>query len=752
MLSIVAPTLPSLPQMEDGSPFPVSPPLDLQNTVSIPDGDGAAFVNAVNSAQPGTTIEIGADITLRNFDFSKAQNRHTGWVTIRPKPALMAAIDAKIGDRRIRDEDFGILPTLHATADNDHAFIFGPRRNSDVFPGPGPTGRHNLWFHRIGFNLQHSNVYSHYGILAHGDGMAFTQCMGTRRPKATPGTKLGWIQDDAYDHFIDRSWFGDCANNFDGETQCLNAFSRTTRLWLNNSYFGPATEAVFIGGYALVTGNNKTTEDVTITGCVMGDHYAFDINDPSLWRAKCVFETKSCRRLAMQRNIVGPMRGTINGGQIARFTVSRSLDQNAVGLDWLIENNWFHDSPAELQLLLPYKFADSGPLPHGLRRVRFANNVLTNINTTRKFPPIQLTSAQWQTIYPQNNAGDIEIVNNISYHTGAGFSPRGFVMLTAGGFDVSSPQCPGPLRVADNIVDCGGQFPMWATEFNPTKGQGDDALKAAIGTAEWEHNAHVGARLTGTNHSATNVTVPDLSGIKFTDIESLDFSLMPGSAADGRGSRGGDIGLNDPSVWRSQISDTEAGVAISSPAPTTPPPVDLPPIVRITSPRSGATVDLKDSSTVGIWYELTDDVSLATIKMMLDGGTVFTDDFSGGETIKAGAFSVPLRTTGTAVITVIATDSAGNTGSASITLNVVDTTTPPAPEPTINERLETLEASITHLVTVVTNDHIRLLQLDTAVGNAEAELNSSSDRIMSLENKLKASSEHLAELSRELLE
>ena len=124
MLTIAAPRIPAKPMMEDGSPFPTTPP--TTNTISIPDGDSDAFWNAVDTVPGGTRIEIAGSFAKPTWRWPKPQNRGNGWVVVAPKPGRMQALDATIGENRVKESDYGLLPTLHATnIAQATGFVFG---------------------------------------------------------------------------------------------------------------------------------------------------------------------------------------------------------------------------------------------------------------------------------------------------------------------------------------------------------------------------------------------------------------------------------------------------------------------------------------------------------------------------------------------------------------------------------------------------------------------------------------------------
>jgi subtilisin len=113
--------------------------------------------------------------------------------------------------------------------------------------------------------------------------------------------------------------------------------------------------------------------------------------------------------------------------------------------------------------------------------------------------------------------------------------------------------------------------------------------------------------------------------------------------------------------------------AMGTPPP--PPPSDGAPVVAVTQPAAGATV----SGTVTIVATATDDVGVAGVE-------VFVDDVSiGAATLEAGAWRMAWDTTaaadGTHVVEAVATDTSGQTSSAS---RSVDVDNVPAPGPTLH--------------------------------------------------------------------
>lgn len=86
------------------------------------------------------------------------------------------------------------------------------------------------------------------------------------------------------------------------------------------------------------------------------------------------------------------------------------------------------------------------------------------------------------------------------------------------------------------------------------------------------------------------------------------------------------------------------------------------PVVTITSPTNNANV--KKGTTVYIFSTANDNVGVTGLTYQVDGQTVCS-----GNTGTACAWQVPNRR-GTSVITVTASDAAGNSGSASISVNV----------------------------------------------------------------------------------
>src|SRR5262249_50685722 len=99
-----------------------------------------------------------------------------------------------------------------------------------------------------------------------------------------------------------------------------------------------------------------------------------------------------------------------------------------------------------------------------------------------------------------------------------------------------------------------------------------------------------------------------------------------------------------------------------------------PPTVSFTAPANNATV----SGSVLISANATASVGLASVQFQVDGSNI-------GSPVASAPYQVNLDTTALSnsshTVTAIATDTAGNTGKASITIVVNNTVTPPPPVP-----------------------------------------------------------------------
>jgi hypothetical protein len=110
--------------------------------------------------------------------------------------------------------------------------------------------------------------------------------------------------------------------------------------------------------------------------------------------------------------------------------------------------------------------------------------------------------------------------------------------------------------------------------------------------------------------------------------------------------------------------------------PSGPPPAadTTPPVVSMSTPSNGATV----SGTITVAANATDDKGVASVQFQINNGNV-------GGPVTSSPYQVSWNTTGSTngqyVIKAIATDTSGNTSSASITVTVNNQTTPPPPPP-----------------------------------------------------------------------
>jgi predicted amidohydrolase len=107
------------------------------------------------------------------------------------------------------------------------------------------------------------------------------------------------------------------------------------------------------------------------------------------------------------------------------------------------------------------------------------------------------------------------------------------------------------------------------------------------------------------------------------------------------------------------------------PEPTPPPPDQTPPTVSFTSPSSGGTV----SGPVTVSASASDNVGVAGVRFFVDGAQLGTDDTAAPYSV---SWDSTTATNGTHTLTATAIDTAGNSASSAISVNVSNGSTPPA--------------------------------------------------------------------------
>ncbi len=160
--------------------------------------------------------------------------------------------------------------------------------------------------------------------------------------------------------------------------------------------------------------------------------------------------------------------------------------------------------------------------------------------------------------------------------------------------------------------------------------------------------------------SSANMTGPDVA------IANIDLSQ-----------RVREIWLGD---WRDSSNKERRSAPYTSPVsptsppgepPPPPPPDQIPPVVSLTSPASGATI----SGSVNVAASASDNVGVARVRFMLDGTQLGVDDTTGPYAV---VWNTATSANGPHTLVATAFDAAGNSASSSIPVNVSNGSTPPA--------------------------------------------------------------------------
>src|SRR5438876_7095463 len=107
------------------------------------------------------------------------------------------------------------------------------------------------------------------------------------------------------------------------------------------------------------------------------------------------------------------------------------------------------------------------------------------------------------------------------------------------------------------------------------------------------------------------------------------------------------------------------------PGLTCPSPDNTPPTVSITSPASGSTV----SGTINVTASASDNVGVAGVQFMLDGGNLGAEDTSAPYSV---SWNTTTASSGSHTLTARARDAAGNATTSTAVAVTVSDTTPPA--------------------------------------------------------------------------
>jgi len=576
---ITPPTLPNLPEDWNGAPLGL---LDLEdipvdNTVNIPDGDSNAFWQAVESSPGGTAVVLPpGDYPFSTCRWTTKKARQ-GWVVVRPTDSALQAIKNVIGSQgRIRESLAPMMPRIHAFPGAQEGYLIGHPNADDPTIVHQRSEDRNLFLSHINLNLDmQGQVGRNIGFAMNGDGIYCDRVLFGRF-QATTDMRAPLVVTQGYDQVYYGCTMTDAAQPLGSEQQAVLCQPRTTRILIDNSHIDFSGESLFINGHDRISG--KTSQDITIRRSLIGDWVGKYIGHPRWNYSKALVEWKTGDRVLFEMNVIGKQRSNPgDGGQTARFTVYRAFNnagKDAVGRDWTIRRNMFHTSPNEFQLMLLIAFLSNGKKPDGLHRISITDNAFFDIAPGHtKRSPLEVFFAQWLKHDPDNDTGDVEIARNVWHYPSA--KPFGAMhAIGDGGGLLAANPLPGPLEVYDNIMDAGGGNCLRSSDMATSK-LGDALLDTILEDHDWHHNAHV--RASDNNSFTSSKTVVSMPvDVKFVDPDRFDFTLQSGSPLIGKGSDGGEPGIQHPATFKTDVDHAIAGTVDDTPIlPPPPPPSDL---------------------------------------------------------------------------------------------------------------------------------------------------------------------------------
>jgi len=583
-------------------------------TINVP--GGGDLQGALDRAQPGDTILLDPGTTYVG-PFTLPAKSGSEWIVIRTR-----------GDGALPPEGTRINPNYAGNL----AKIVTPNNGPAIQTAPGA---HH--YRLAGVEITTApGVPQTYGLVHLGDASRAQNSLGLVpyaltldrvyiHGRSDNNVRRGVALNSASTSIID-SYISEI-HEAGADSQAIGGWNGPGPYKIVNNYLEGAGENVMFGG-----------ADPSISGLVpsdieiRGNH----IHKPASWRTapwtvKNLFELKNARRVLIDGNVFEHNWPAAQNGFSILFTV-RNQDGTApwsVVEDVTFTNNIVRHVAAAVNILGRDNLQTSGQT----RRVLIKNNLFDDVDAGR-------WGGNGRLFQMLDGSADVTIEHNTALHSGevvmaAGAAHSGFVYR-------------------DNLT----RHNAYGVAGDGTTGDPSLTLSRYFPGVQFSRDVLAGG--TASQYPSGNYFPGSLSDVQFVNLSGGDYHLASGSPYKSAASDGRDVGADIDAINRAT-----GGAAGST---STPPPSsgDSAPTVSIQTPANGSTV----SGTVRVSATASDDKGVASVTFQLDGAGSLEDT--------AAPYDVSWDTTrtsdGSHVITAIARDTAGNTASSTITVNVANGT------------------------------------------------------------------------------
>ncbi len=587
---------------------------------------GGDFQAALDTALPGDVITLQAGATFTG-PFTLHETTGAGWIVVQSSAA-------------------GSLPSPGTRVTASHASLLPKIVSTSSGPALATAARaHHFRFIGIEFTVA-ANVTQNYGLVQLGDASSSQSSLADVphhlifdrvyvHGNANVNLRRGFGFNSAWTAVIDSTISG--VHEVGADSQAIAGWNGPGPFKIVNCYLEGAAENVLFGG-ADPSIVNLVPSDIEIRGNHFYKPLSWRIEDPSYagkpWSVKNLFELKNARRVLVDGNVFENNWLHAQNGFAILFTV-RNQDGNApwsVVEDVTFTRNIVRHSGAGVNIL----GRDNNFSSLQTKRILIKDNCFEDVSGAKWGGTgrlIQVLADTAETVFDHNtvlHTGDV-IAASEGPHTGFVYRNN----LTA-----------------HNQYGVGGD----GTYGNPLL-----TLTTFFPGAIFQKNVLMGGDVS--DYPPVNYFPSTWQNVGFVDFALADYRLAASSPYRLLGTDGKDLGADMVAVNAATAGAVGGG--------GTPPSDTTPPSVSITSPAAGAAV----SGVVSVSASASDNVGVASVEFKADGVSLGVDSTAP----YAASWDSRQTANGQHTLTTIARDAAGNTASASTTVNVSNTdTTPPS--------------------------------------------------------------------------
>jgi hypothetical protein len=637
--------LPSLPSVF----LDTTPPTQTGKTISVP--AGGSLQAALNSANPGDTIELAAGATFTG-NFVLPQKSGSGWVWIRTSAyGSLPSSGTRVAPSNANLMAKIISPNVTAAITFDTSASFYRLSGLEITTTYSTTSGEQYGLVMMGTS---ANGVTATSLSQLPTDVVFDRCYIHGNP--TGNIRRGISMNSARTALID-SYISDI-HEINTDTQAVAAWNGPGPFAIINNYLEAASENMMFGGGDPSIAN-LVPSDIEIRGNLISKPLSWNSGDPSYagiaWTVKNLIELKNAQRLLIDGNV---FERIWPAGQEGYAIVLTPRNQQGTApwstvQDVTFTNNVVRYAANGVNML----GQDSPNISQRQDRVRIANNLFHHVDTN------------WLQLL--GGVNDVTVQHNTSL--------QGSSIISADG----SPANQGFVFV-DNITP-NNAYGVYGTNL----GAGNAPLGYYFPGAIFTNNAIAGPWPTSSgmmpsdySNYPNNLFPASLDAVGFVNRASDNYTLSSSSPCKGKASDGTDIGIDFNAFDAAQSGSTaSASLPVSPPTSPTLVPAAAPapgtdttaPTTSIVSPVSGATV----SGIQPIIVTASDNVGVVNGAIMIDGTIVASFSGSGATyNWNTSQFAVGAHT-----LQSKAQDAAGNVGMSPLVGVTVSTTSSTATTP-----------------------------------------------------------------------